>query len=152
MRVRVAALVAVMVLAVTSCGARLTDQQRNFAIQAAQGTGTTTGTGPTTTGGTGPTIPGSTTGPGTGKGAAGPAGMLAEAGPLGADAGWWAQGFLFSPALTVGGGTAEVLRNIIGERILGLPRDPDPEEGRPWSSMGRERVSAGTGREQQAKP
>ena len=55
------------------------------------------------------------------KDLAGPAGMLAEAGPLGADAGWWAQGFLFSPALTVGGGTAEVLRNVIGERILGLP-------------------------------
>ena len=28
----------------------------------------------------------------------------------------WAAGFLFSPALTVGGGTAEVLRNIIAER------------------------------------
>ncbi|HVW35069.1 MAG TPA: acyl-CoA dehydrogenase family protein [Acidimicrobiia bacterium] len=36
----------------------------------------------------------------------------------------WPAGFLFSPALTVGGGTAEVQRNIIAERVLGLPRDP----------------------------
>ncbi len=35
----------------------------------------------------------------------------------------WAIGFLFSPALTIGGGTAEVQRNIIAERVLGLPRD-----------------------------
>jgi alkylation response protein AidB-like acyl-CoA dehydrogenase len=36
----------------------------------------------------------------------------------------WVSGFLFSPALTIGGGTAEVQRNIIAERVLGLPRDP----------------------------
>jgi alkylation response protein AidB-like acyl-CoA dehydrogenase len=35
----------------------------------------------------------------------------------------WVAGFLFSPALTIGGGTAEVQRNIIAERVLGLPRD-----------------------------
>ena len=41
--------------------------------------------------------------------------------------GWqpWMRGFLFSPALTVGGGTSEVLRNIIAERLLGLPHDHD---------------------------
>ena len=64
---------------------------------------------------------------------AGTAGLLEQAGPLGAEPGWWAQGFLFSPALTIGGGTSEVLRNVIGERILGLPREPDPDAGRPWS-------------------
>ncbi|HEV2308927.1 MAG TPA: acyl-CoA dehydrogenase family protein [Acidimicrobiia bacterium] len=36
----------------------------------------------------------------------------------------WHYGFLFSPALTIGGGTWAVQRNIIGERVLGLPRDP----------------------------
>jgi 3-oxochol-4-en-24-oyl-CoA dehydrogenase len=36
----------------------------------------------------------------------------------------WSRGFLFAPALTVGGGTAEVQRNIVAERVLGLPRDP----------------------------
>jgi alkylation response protein AidB-like acyl-CoA dehydrogenase len=30
---------------------------------------------------------------------------------------------LFSAALTIGGGTSQVLANIIGESILGLPRD-----------------------------
>jgi alkylation response protein AidB-like acyl-CoA dehydrogenase len=33
-------------------------------------------------------------------------------------------GFLFAPALTIGGGTSEVQRNIIAERTLGLPHDP----------------------------
>ena len=35
----------------------------------------------------------------------------------------WSHGFLYSPALTVGGGTSVVQRNIIAERVLGLPRD-----------------------------
>ena len=43
------------------------------------------------------------------------------------------RGFLFSPALTVGGGTSEVLRNIIAERLLGLPHDHDVEQGKTWS-------------------
>jgi alkylation response protein AidB-like acyl-CoA dehydrogenase len=38
--------------------------------------------------------------------------------------GLWDYGYLFSPALTIGGGTAEVQRNIIAERTLGLPHDP----------------------------
>ena len=49
------------------------------------------------------------------------------------------EGFLFSPALTVGGGTSEVLRNIIAERILGLPHDTDVEAGLTWSE-GRSRL------------
>jgi|FLYL01.1.fsa_nt_gi alkylation response protein AidB-like acyl-CoA dehydrogenase len=35
----------------------------------------------------------------------------------------WDWGFLYSRALTIGGGTAEVLRNLIAENLLGLPRD-----------------------------
>ena len=52
----------------------------------------------------------------------------AARGPVGPVASWeaatWAGGFLFSPALTVGGGTSEVQRNIVAEKVLGLPRDP----------------------------
>ena len=51
------------------------------------------------------------------------------------------SGFLFSPALTVGGGTSEVLRNIIAERILGLPHDDDVELGLTWSE-GRARLKS----------
>ncbi|MDQ2648709.1 MAG: acyl-CoA dehydrogenase family protein [Actinomycetota bacterium] len=59
------------------------------------------------------------------KDLAGPAGMLTNGGPLGADVGVWHHGFLFSTALTIGGGTGEVQRNIVGERVLGLPHDLD---------------------------
>jgi alkylation response protein AidB-like acyl-CoA dehydrogenase len=58
---------------------------------------------------------------------AGPHGMLAGTGPVGGSGTTdptWSRGFLFSPALTVGGGTAEVQRNIVAEKVLGLPRDP----------------------------
>jgi alkylation response protein AidB-like acyl-CoA dehydrogenase len=40
------------------------------------------------------------------------------------DLGSWQGTFLYSMAMTIGGGTTEVQKNIIGERILGLPKDP----------------------------
>ncbi len=57
---------------------------------------------------------------------AGPAAMLAGRGPGGIDGAEgeeWSFGFLYSQALTIGGGTSVVQRNIIAERVLGLPRD-----------------------------
>ncbi len=75
------------------------------------------------------------------KDMAGPAGMTSEAGPFGGAADEWHWGFLFSRALTIGGGTGQVLRNIVAERLLGLPREPDGNGARsgaetrsgPWS-------------------
>ena len=43
---------------------------------------------------------------------------------LGALDGRWAASFLGSPSLTIAGGTTEIVKNIIGERVLGLPREP----------------------------
>ncbi len=68
---------------------------------------------------------------------AGASGMLSDAGPLGAPVDLWQYGYLFAPALTIGGGTGEVQRNIVGERVLGLPHDVDVEAGRTWSETRR---------------
>jgi len=64
------------------------------------------------------------------SGAAGALGSRHGGAPLTADGvpdgAHWARQVLITRALTIGGGTTDVQLNIIGERILGLPRDPDP--------------------------
>jgi alkylation response protein AidB-like acyl-CoA dehydrogenase len=67
----------------------------------------------------------------------GPDGMLEGDGPAG---GAWQARFLNAPSIGIAGGSNEVQRNIIGERVLGLPRDPAVDDV-PF----RELVGTGTG-------
>jgi alkylation response protein AidB-like acyl-CoA dehydrogenase len=51
-------------------------------------------------------------------------GLISGSDRLAVEKGRWAWGFLRTRGSTIGAGTAEVQRNLIAERVLGLPYDP----------------------------
>ncbi len=52
-----------------------------------------------------------------------------------ADDSQWAYMISFLPGLKSAGGTEEILRNTIGERVLGLPPEPRLDKGIPFSEL-----------------
>jgi alkylation response protein AidB-like acyl-CoA dehydrogenase len=63
----------------------------------------------------------------------GPSAMLQhESAPYG---GFWQQQFLNQWGVRIGGGTEQVQRNVMGERVLGLPGEPRPDKSLPFREL-----------------
>ncbi|HZN13795.1 MAG TPA: acyl-CoA dehydrogenase family protein [Acidimicrobiales bacterium] len=62
---------------------------------------------------------------------------LALQGPAGALRNEWTDSFLSAPSIRIAGGSDEVQRNILGERVLGLPAEPRPDKTAPFRDLPR---------------
>ena len=51
------------------------------------------------------------------------------------DADYWAYHVLNCRGMSLGGGTDEIQRNTLGERVLGLPREPGPDRNTPFRDL-----------------
>jgi alkylation response protein AidB-like acyl-CoA dehydrogenase len=67
----------------------------------------------------------------TGMGIAGPGAVSWQH----ADDNRWADAVMATRRVSIAGGTDEVQRNIIGERLLGLPREPSDDRTRPFKDL-----------------
>jgi len=78
----------------------------------------------------------------------GPGALLTAEDDAATDGGRWVRGLLSTRANSIMGGTSEIQRNIIGERVLGLPKEPTAQR-----SHGTQRgVARGQGAERGGDP